>query len=95
MPTSSPSDEELDGTMGVISNPRNDRCHTGCVKAGLRDQTRQAPVKNLGIVAPFLFHSRHSPFNTYTQMPTLTKTLQMPIHLLGGYVAFFSCTAKD
>lgn len=35
MPTSSLLDEELDGTMDVISNPRNGHCHTGRVKAGL------------------------------------------------------------
>lgn len=33
MPTNSLSDEELESTMDVVSTARNDRCHTGFVKA--------------------------------------------------------------
>lgn len=63
-----PFDEEVDGTMDVVSIQERLLPHRLCVTSW---ETRLAPVKTHGIVAPF--HSPYSPFNKYTQTPAVTR----------------------
>lgn len=61
-------DEEIDGTMDVVSIQERLLPHQLCVTSW---KTRQAPVKTHGIVSPF--HASYSPFNKYTQMSAVTR----------------------
>lgn len=79
-------DEEVDGTMDVASIHERSLPHRLCVTSW---ETRQAPVKTHGIVAPF--HPPYSPFNKYTQMPAVTRAHTFTRKICG---IFFFITAK-
>ena len=78
--------DEVDGTMDVVSIQERLLPHRLCVTSW---ETRPAPVKTHGIVAPF--HSPYSPFNKYTQTPAVTRAHTFTRKICG----IFFITAKD
>lgn len=82
-----PFDEEVDGTMDVVSI--QGRIVASLALCGLLGN-KVGPVKTHGIVAPF--HPPYSPFNKYTQMLAVTRAHTFTRKICG---IFFFITARD